>query len=153
MLKNIIACYKHIPYTYKHIKAFNTLQRETFNEHRFMFHDWDKLFMYFFLPFLGTKRIKKIHRLISKHHIKVGDYNIRAYEEALIDWESGHITKPDKPYNAAWTIENKGSRDIFQNEYLKLTLSRLHELNPKIKKECIKYSQMVGTRLLEIKEE
>ena len=146
ILKNIKDCYTHIPYTYRHIKAFDKLQNQTFGKKKYLFHDWDKIFMYIFLPFLGTKKIKEIHRFISRHHIKVGQYSIRAYEEALIDCESGHLTNPDKPYNAAWTINNKGKRDRYQNKYLELTLNRLHELNPNIKMECIKYEYKTNSR-------
>ena len=149
ILKNIKDCYKHIPYTYKHIKAFDKLQIQTFNRKEYLFHDWDKLVMYAILPFLGTSKIKDIHRAISRHHIKVRQYDIRAFEEALIDWESGHLTKPDKPYNAAWTIENKGHRDIYQNQYLRLTLNRLHELNPNIEMNCIKYENTIRGRIME----
>ena len=152
ILKNIKDCYIHIPYTYKHIKAFDKLQKQTFDKRKYLFHDWDKIFMYIFLPFLGTEKIKEIHRFISRHHIKMGQYSIRACEEALIDWESGYLTKPDKPYNAAWIIKNKGKRDCFQNKYLELTLNRLHELNPNIKMECIKYSLMEPILQPEIKE-
>ena len=60
--------------------------------------------------------------------------------------------RADKPYNAAWIIKNKGKRDCFQNKYLELTLNRLHELNPNIKMECIKYSLMEPILQPEIKE-
>lgn len=152
VLKNIKDCFKHIPYTYKHIRAFDNLQKQTFGKKKYFFHDWDKLIMYVLFPFLGVKKIKEIHRFISRHHLKPDQYNVRAFEEALIDWESAHLTKADKPYNAAWTIKNKGKRDRFQNKYLELTLNRLHELNPNIKMECIKYSLMGPILQPEIKE-
>lgn len=100
MFKNIIDCWKHIPYTWKHYLAFRKTEKLLIGQHLYLFHDWDKIFMYIFLPYLGTKRIKAIHKR-RKHHIteEKSDYECN-YEEAIIDWECAKLTKPDKPENA-----------------------------------------------------
>lgn len=72
------------------------------------FHDLDKVLMYILIPWLGTKRIKKIHRAINKHHIQ----NHKAawecnYEEAVIDWECCRLTKPQEPMSAREYLEYK----------------------------------------------
>ena len=67
----------------------------------------DKIFMYIFMPFLGTKKIKNIHRKKMHHiekHKNVQDCN---YEEAIIDWECARFTKPDKPETARQVTERK----------------------------------------------
>lgn len=55
-----------------------------------------------------SKRIKKIHRAINKHHIQ----NHKAawecnYEEAVIDWECCRLTKPQEPMSAREYLEYK----------------------------------------------
>lgn len=136
LMKNIIASYKHIPYTYKHIKAFNKLQKETFGEILYKYHDWDKIFMYIFFPWLGTKRIKKIHKKISKHHlVKDSDYKDPSrLIEALLDWESARFTKPDKPENAYCVIHSRNRTDK-QIYSLMIFLYFLNKYNPNIKLE------------------
>lgn len=99
MIKNIISSYSHIPYTLKHYFAFMKLQKKLIGVYRYKFHDLDKILMYSFLPFLGTKRIKKIHSRINKHHI-LDKKNRLNYEEAVLDWECARFTKPDKPETA-----------------------------------------------------
>ena len=69
MIKNIIESYKHIPYTFKHYIAFMKLQKKLLGYYKYKFHDLDKIFMYVFMPFLGTKKIKNIHRK-KMHHIE-----------------------------------------------------------------------------------
>lgn len=48
--------------------------------------------MYIIIPWLGTKRIKKIHRAITAYECN--------YEEAVIDWECCRLTKPNEPMSA-----------------------------------------------------
>lgn len=123
--------FAHISYTWEHHKAFNNLQDETFGYWKYKFHDIDKILMYIFLPFLGTRNIKKIHRKISRHHLTSHSRSKRAIEEALIDWECAQYTKKDKPGNAYWTIFKK-NRPKWQKELLLRKLEKLNRLNPNI---------------------
>lgn len=104
MFENIIYCFKHIPYTFKHKKAFLQVEKELLSKNTIAgyLHDLDKLFFYIFLPFLGTKRINKIHRKFSKHH--ANNTKNPNYIAMIIDWECARITKPDKPLNARDTL-------------------------------------------------
>ena len=104
MIKNIIASWKHIPYTLKHYVAFLKLEKKLLGYYKYKFHDLDKVLMYLFIPFIGTHRIKMIHRKINRHHIVVDKTNCN-YEEAIIDWECARFTKKDKPLTARQTFE------------------------------------------------
>ena len=107
MIDNIIDCYKHVPYTWKHYLAFLKLERSLLGYYKYKFHDLDKLFWYIFFPFLGTKRIKKIHQKFNKHHIQYNKF-ICNYEEAVIDWECARFTKADKQRTARQTLTDGG---------------------------------------------
>jgi len=100
MINNILKCWNHIPYTIKHYIAFLKLQKKLLGYSKYKFHDLDKIFMYILIPFIGTKRIKKIHKAINRHHIIDTKRRSCNYEEAIIDWECSRSTKPDKPYTA-----------------------------------------------------
>ena len=112
IINNIVDSYKHIPYTWKHYKAFLKVQKEILGEYRYKFHDFDKLFLYIFFPILGTKRIHKIHQRFSKHHptYSVNEEkiykpsNIINWTEAIIDWQCASLTKKDKPLDAYETL-------------------------------------------------
>jgi hypothetical protein len=69
--------------------------------------------MYILIPFIGTKRIKMIHKKINKHHIIDNMYSVNNYEEAIIDWECARFTKSDKPETA---------REITDSEKFKNTI-------------------------------
>lgn len=99
IFQNIIESYKHIPYTWKHYCMVMQLQKFYIGYYKYKFHDVDKLIMYSLFPWLGTKRINKIHRKYAKHHLIAGKKNMH-FDEAIIDWESARYTKPDKPLNA-----------------------------------------------------
>lgn len=115
IINNIIDCYKHIPYTWKHYLAFLKVEKQLLGYYKYKFHDWDKLFMYIFLPFLGVRRIGQIHQRYRDHHpiYTEGKEKIKQYktsgivnwEEAIIDLECARLTKPDKPLNARDTLE------------------------------------------------
>ena len=108
MFRNIKESYAHIPYTFKHYLAFMKLEKELIGSYKYKFHDVDKLFMYFFLPFLGTDKIKVIHKKINRHHITNDkSFDKCNYDEAIIDWECARFTKPDKPENAREVTEKK----------------------------------------------
>ena len=122
MIKNIIKSWKHIPYTWKHYLAFMKFQKQLLGRYKYKFHDLDKILMYIFIPFIGTKRIKEIHRVINKHHIMVGKENCN-YEEAIIDWECARFTKKDKPWTAREIVFSK-DRGQKQQEGLIKQLNR-----------------------------
>lgn len=100
-MKKILSSYRHIMYTLKHYVSFLKTEKRLLGYYKYKFHDLDKVLMYLFLPFLGTKKIKKIHVKNNKHHIKesksIDECN---YEEAIIDWECSRFTKEDKPLTA-----------------------------------------------------
>ena len=131
LFNNIIGSYKHIPYTWKHYLAFLKVEKKLLGEYRYKFHDWDKLFMYVFLPWLGVERISKIHQKYNSHHPSWSDkygidqlkkaYNID-FVEAIIDWECARYTKKDKSLNAYDTLF------AYYPEYQHFVLPMLAEL-------------------------
>lgn len=107
--ENIRNCFNHIKYTYQHSRCFSKLEDFLLgdgNKHRF--HDFDKILMYILFPFLGTKCIHNIHRLMNAHHPSYSDAFTIQYKrvnevdwiEAVIDWECARFTKSDKPLDA-----------------------------------------------------
>ena len=106
ILKNIRDSYRHIPYTFKHYLMVLKLEKKYIGYYKYPFHDLDKLLMYIFLPFLGTLKIKKLHRKWNKHHINDDKPREKLnFEEAILDWESARFTKADKQLNARETVE------------------------------------------------
>lgn len=115
VIKNVKESYGHIPYTMKHYIAFMKTQKRVLGKYKYLFHDWDKLGMYIFLPFLGCQRIGQIHQRVQSHHptYTIGKRKekrfkppfIVSWEEAIIDWECARLTKPDKPLDAHGTME------------------------------------------------
>lgn len=82
------------------------LQKKYLGHIPYWHHDLDKILMYIFLPWLGKKRISKIHRHFQPHHILPNkNPNKIRWEEAVLDWESARYTKSDKPLNARQTME------------------------------------------------
>jgi hypothetical protein len=127
MLTNIINSWKHIPYTWYHYLAFLDTEKKLLGYYKYKFHDLDKILMYIFLPFLGTKRIKKIHKKFNKHHIiDYKNQNECNYEEAIIDWECARFTKPDKQETARVNAE----QSKFKNgKHYPFLLEELDKLN------------------------
>lgn len=126
MIKNIINSWKHIPYTWNHYIAFLKIEKQLLGYYKYKFHDLDKLFWYIFFPYLGTKRIKVIHKKFNKHHIV--DYknqNQCNYEEAIIDWECARFTKPDKPETARVNTEKPKFKNSKHYSYLLQELNKL----------------------------
>lgn len=95
IISNIIDSWKHIPYTLRHYIAFLKTEKKYIGYYKYKFHDLDKVLMYIIIPWLGTKRIKKIHRAINKHQNHKAAYECN-YEEAVIDWECCRLTKPNE---------------------------------------------------------
>lgn len=108
MIKNIISSYKHIPYTICHYFYFMKIQKKLLGRYKYLFHDLDKILMYIFIPWLGTKKIKKIHQSINKHYIKIHKFSYECnYEEAIIDWECFRFSKKEKQMTAREYLEYK----------------------------------------------
>lgn len=115
IIKNVRDCYNHILYTWKHWIAFMKTEKKLLGYHSHWFHDWDKLILFIFFPFLGERIINQFHQRINKHHptYTTGKDWIKQLKspreidwvEAVIDWECARITKPDKPLNARQTLE------------------------------------------------
>ena len=97
IINNIISSWKQIPYTLKHWIIFLLVQEEAIEYCSFLkrsyFHDWDKLGMYIFLPFLGVDRINQIHIKHASHHPESGKTmkDIQNIFHMICDWE---CTKP-----------------------------------------------------------
>lgn len=121
--KNIKDSWKHIPYTWKHYLAFLKTEKNLLGYYKYKFHDWDKLFMYIFIPYLGTQQIHKKHQKRSSHHLtpnkSISKIN---FEEAVIDWECARFTKPDKPMNARQTLQT------YYSEYAENAIPILEKL-------------------------
>lgn len=131
ILSNIKESYHHIPYTFKHYLVFKKVEKKLLGYHKYWYHDWDKLLLYVFCPWLGTKKISKLHQKYNSHHPVWYDkdnwsHNKKAYEidfvEAIIDWECARYTKADKPLNAYDTMFE------YYPEYQHFVLPMLEEL-------------------------
>ena len=117
-IKDILMCYIGIKRTLIHYFYFMRTQKELIGYYKYWFHDWDKILMYLFIPFIGKKRIAKIHQKYNKHHIR--DYkSIDQIDvlEAIIDWESSKYKKYSYNQNAMeyfmeHKINSKYSREI-----------------------------------------
>ena len=130
-INNIKECYQHIPYTFKHYLAFRKVEKELLGHHRYWHHDCDKLILYMFCPWLGVRKIHRIHQKFNSHHLNWHDkYGIehqkKAYDidfvEAIIDWECARLTKKDKPLNAYDTMFN------YYSQYQHFVFPMLEEL-------------------------
>lgn len=100
-MNKILDSWRHIPYSIKHIREIYRLQKKYLGYIKYPFHDWDKILMYLFLPWLGVKTIHKYHRTHRAHHPENGrEKFLKHLDEAVLDWESARFTKPDKPLNA-----------------------------------------------------
>ena len=115
ILENIIGSYRHFPYTWKHYLAFLKVEKKLLGRYKYKFHDWDKLVLFIFCPFLGERRINQLHQKLCSHHPTYttgrnwkkhfkSPKNID-FLQAVIDWECARYTKPDKPLNARETME------------------------------------------------
>lgn len=86
---------KDFRYTWEHKKAFLKCEKELLGKNTLAgyLHDMDKLFLYLIYT---KKEVSKIHRKYAKHH--TGNHTKEKHiEQALVDWDSARITKPDKP--------------------------------------------------------
>lgn len=106
-------------YTLEHKLAF--LEREHYLTGHYslrgIFHDWEKPFLYLCPWLTDEKKIQKMHRQFSPHH--VGCRKTASVEhliEMYIDWDCAAITKPDKPLNAFETLVH------FYPEYISVML-------------------------------
>ncbi len=118
--------YDRILYTLKHKKAFLKVEKQLRGKntlHGYL-HDWDKPFLY--LAFwIDLKKVQKIHRLHSKHHVRnTLDKTRDDLIDTIIDWECARLTKPDKPLNAYQTLLK------FYPEHTKTFLPLIKELLP-----------------------
>jgi len=118
--------FERILYTLKHKKAFLKVEKQLRGKntlHGYL-HDWDKPFLY--LAFwIDLKKVQKIHRLHSKHHVRNTLNKTRDdLIDTIIDWECARMTKPDKPLNAYQTLLR------FYPEHIKTFLPLIKELLP-----------------------
>ena len=89
---------KDFQYTWKHKKAILKVEKELLGKITLggVFHDVDKLFLYLVFT---KKETSKIHRSYSRHH--QGNHKRKKdIINAIIDWQSARITKPDKQETA-----------------------------------------------------
>ena len=104
VIDNIITSYSHLPYTWKHKMAIVKLEKRLTgkNSIRIILHDCDKLFTYTFLPFLTLHQNKELHRKLNAHHHfkDIAKLSEATRKEIVLDWESAHYTKEDKPETA-----------------------------------------------------
>jgi hypothetical protein len=92
----------YILYTWNHKLAFLKVEKIVLGKNtvRGYLHDIEKLFLYTFLP---KKAVSKLHRNISRHHIKRARTK-NDFIQMIIDWECARLTKADKPLNALDTL-------------------------------------------------
>lgn len=91
-----------VKYTMRHKKAFLQIEKQVLGKNtiRGYLHDSEKIFLYLLL---GKKKTSKIHRYISRHHMRRARTK-RDFVNMVIDWESCRYTKPDKPLTAYETL-------------------------------------------------
>lgn len=94
-------------YTLEHKLAF--MEREHYLTGHYslrgIFHDWEKPFLYLCPWITDEKKIQKMHRTFSPHHVGCKKTaKIEHLTEMYIDWDCAAITKPDKPLNAFETL-------------------------------------------------
>lgn len=104
IIKNIKMSYSYVPYTVRHKRAMMILERQFTgrNTLRIWLHDTNKLVTYILLPFMPQKWHDAIHHRLSKHHWyeDISKLSESVKREIVLDWESAHYTKPDKPMPA-----------------------------------------------------
>ena len=108
---------KDFMYTWNHKKAIVKLEKELlgYNTLDGYLHDADKLFLYLLFT---KKETSVIHRTYARHHTG----NHKTHNDvinAIIDWESARMTKPDKPETAREFLFQKMPEHIsFYEPYL-----------------------------------
>lgn len=127
IINNIIDSWKHIPYTLRHYRAFLKTEKKYLKSYKYKFHDLDKVLMYILIPWVGTKRIKEVHRFFNSHHIQNYKNPLNCnYEEAAIDWECCRFTKPNEPMSAREYLKyKKGTLDYLHYYRMDEALKRL----------------------------
>ena len=133
IIKNIKGSYCHIPYTFKHYLAFRKVEKQLLGKNIYWHHDWDKLLLFIFFPWLGQRAINQFHQKHQRHHPtyasgKDWKRNLKNplevdFLQAVIDWECARMTKPDKPLDACDTMRK------FYLEYADFITPILKELN------------------------
>lgn len=103
-LQQVKTCenFEHIKCTILHIEAIKKLEHDLGIEHLQIskYHDLDKLAFYYVL---SVEDAHNLHTNIQKHHDPLcTDYKTSV--EKVLDWESAHLTKPDKPLSAYETL-------------------------------------------------
>lgn len=94
---------KDFKYTWRHKKAILKLEKQILGKNTIQgyLHDTDKLFLYLLFT---KKETSRLHRKYSKHH--QGNHKTKAdVVNAVLDWESARMTKPDKPETAREYLE------------------------------------------------
>lgn len=118
--------YEKILYTLRHKQAFLKVEKQLRRKNTWhgYLHDIDKPFLY--LAFwIDLKKVQKIHRSYSKHHVKNSlNKSKDDLVDTIIDWECARMTKPDKPLNAYQTLMK------FYPEYQETFLPVIRELLP-----------------------
>lgn len=98
---------KNLKYTYLHRQCVKHLADEygVMNE-SIANHDVDKLVLYLFFD---KEMVHRIHVNMNKHHNRsLVDRDVII--ESMLDWESAHYTKPDKPLSAYETYMREKER-------------------------------------------
>lgn len=118
-MKEFLMCYVGIKRTLIHYFYFMRTQKEILGYYKYKFHDIDKIIMYLFIPFIGKKRIAKIHQKYNKHHIReyksIDKIDIL---EAIIDWESSKYKKYSYNQNAIEYFKEHKSNSKYSKEIL-----------------------------------
>ena len=130
-MKNFELC----KYTFLHRKALNylvnrvVLNNDLRNEllKRVEVHDVDKMLLY---QFFNPDDVHSWHKLNNSHHLDVNELSsdLDRYE-AILDYESSAMTKPDKPLNAwSYITSNESTGKFSQDVYVDL-IKKVGELH------------------------
>lgn len=91
----------YIKYTILHIKTIEQIYKDLGKQNVNELHDLDKVAFY---TMLSKQDAHNLHREIQKHHNHHNE-EMEVIVDEVMDWESAHFTKPDKPLSAYETLE------------------------------------------------
>lgn len=71
---------------------------------KYLFHDIEKPWLKLFFPY---EKVKKIHRINSKHHLEYKNRDKIDWYALIIDWECSHFTKIASKWTSREIMEHK----------------------------------------------
>lgn len=111
---------KYIKYTIAHIRAMEAIYSIKGIENPNPNHDIDKVGFYLVT---SKENAHNLHRRLQVHH-NCNFQDMDVILEEIVDWESAHLTKPDKPLSAYETL-NKYYKDSTNYKLFKMKMREM----------------------------